>query len=64
MINIYKTLEGKGEKATVKRFKEFLNVSSVNTVKKYIDETPGFLRDNKGFVTYIEPECRFLNSDE
>ena len=28
MINIYKTLERKGEKATVKRFKEFLNVSS------------------------------------
>lgn len=56
MLKVYETLKSVDGKVTVNQLKSALNVSSVNTVKKYIDETPGFTRNNKGVVTYTEPE--------
>ena len=54
MLKVYETLKSVDGKVTVNQLKSALGVSSVNTVKKYIDDTPGFSRTNKGVVTYTE----------
>lgn len=39
----------------ISQLEELMGVSK-NTLKKYIDETPGFSRDSKGIVAYTEPK--------
>lgn len=53
LIRYYKFLENKVGRVALKDLEELMQ-SSRNTIKKYIDETPGFSRDNKGIVVYKE----------
>lgn len=53
LIRYYKFLENKVGEVALKDLEELMQ-SSRNTIKKYIDETPGFSRDNKGIVVYKE----------
>ena len=53
LISAYKKLEETGRTVVVGELAKEMNVS-LNTAKKYIDESEHFARDAKGVVTYVE----------
>ena len=54
LIRFYNFLNNMNRTVKISQLEELMGVSK-NTLKKYIDETPGFSRDSKGVVTYTAP---------
>lgn len=54
LIRFCNFLNDNGGTVKISQLEELMGVSK-NTLKKYIDETPGFSRDSKGVVTYTAP---------
>ncbi len=55
LIRFYNFLNNMNGTVKISQLEELMQLSK-NTIKTYIDNTPGFTRDNKGIVTYTEPE--------
>ena len=55
LIRFYNFLNNMNGTVKISQLEELMQLSK-NTIKTYIDNTPGFTRDNKGVVTYTEPE--------
>lgn len=53
LIRFYNFLNNMNGTVKISQLEELMQMSK-NTVKKYIDETPGFKRDDNGNVTYTE----------
>ncbi len=55
LIRFYNFLNNMNGTVKISQLEELMQLSK-NTIKTYIDNTPGFTRDNKGVVTYTEPQ--------